>query len=90
MDVYFGVLDSRGNIVGGELVPLKPAEQLSRGLYLFSGEIECRFCGRHGLMIRVMPKHGKLGAVYEPGLILWGAAVSQYAYRTVTDGCSGQ
>ena len=72
VDVYFGVLDSRGNIVGGELVPLKPAEQLSRGLYLFSGEIECRFCGRHGLMIRVMPKHGKLGAVYEPGLILWG------------------
>jgi starch phosphorylase len=72
VDVYFGVLDSRGNIVGGELVPLKPAEQLGRGLYLFSGEIECRFCGRHGLMIRVMPKHGKLGAVYEPGLILWG------------------
>jgi starch phosphorylase len=72
VDVYFGVLDSRGNIVGGELVPLKPAEQLSRGLYLFSGEIECRFCGRHGLMVRVMPKHVKLGAVYEPGLILWG------------------
>ena len=72
VDVYFGVLDSRGNIVGGELVPLCPTEEPGKGKYLYSGEIECRFCGRHGLMIRVMPRHSTLGTVYEPGLILWG------------------
>jgi starch phosphorylase len=72
VDVYFGILDSRGNIIGGELVPLEPSEEISRGMYQFTGEIESRFCGRHGFLIRVMPKHPRLGAVYEPGLILWG------------------
>jgi starch phosphorylase len=72
VDVYFGVLDSRGNIIGGELVPLRPSEKQGQNMYLFSGEIESRFCGRHGFLIRVMPRHARLGAVYEPGLILWG------------------
>jgi starch phosphorylase len=72
VDVYFGVLDSRGSIIGGELVSLKSATDLGSGTYLFSGEIECRFCGRQGFMLRVMPKHSELGAVYEPGLLLWG------------------
>jgi starch phosphorylase len=72
VNVYFGVLDSRGNIVGGEMVPIEAFQKLDQGLYLFTGEIESRFCGRHGFLIRVMPKHSRLGAVYEPGLILWG------------------
>lgn len=72
VNVYFGVLDSRGNIVGGEMVPIETFQKLDQGLYLFTGEIESRFCGRHGFLIRVMPKHSRLGAVYEPGLILWG------------------
>jgi starch phosphorylase len=69
---YFGVLDSRGNIVGGELVPLSQAEQVDQGLYRFEGEMECRFCGRHGFLIRVMPKHHSLGPIYEQGLVIWG------------------
>jgi len=72
IDVYFGVLDSRGSIVGGELVSLNSIEEVSPGLYRFCGEIECRFCGRQGFMLRVMPNHPELGAVYEPGLLLWG------------------
>ncbi len=72
VNVYFGVLDSRGNIVGGEMVPIETFQKLDQGLYLFTGEIESRFSGRHGFLIRVMPKHSRLGAVYEPGLILWG------------------
>jgi len=72
VDVYFGVLDSRGSIVGGELVSLNNVADLGSGIYLFSGEIECRFCGRQGFMLRVMPKHVELGAVYEPGFLLWG------------------
>jgi starch phosphorylase len=72
IDVYFGVLDSRGSIVGGELVSLDSIKEVSPGLYRFSGEIECRFCGRQGFMLRAMPNHPELGAVYEPGLLLWG------------------
>jgi starch phosphorylase len=70
VDAYFGVLDSRGSIIGGELVPLKPTESLGQAMYLFTGEIESRFCGRHGFLVRAMPKHARLGTIYEPGLTL--------------------
>jgi len=69
---YFGVLDSTGNIQGGETVPLENVTPVGNGTYLFSGMIECRFCGRHGFMLRVMPRHKVLGNVYEPGFLLWG------------------
>lgn len=71
VEVYFGVLDSRGTIMGGEIVPLEPAVDPERTGH-FGGELECRFCGRHGFMLRVMPRHPELGTVYDPGLITWG------------------
>ena len=71
VEVYFGVLDSRGAIMGGEIIPLEPSGGADRDGH-FGGELECRFCGRHGFMLRVMPRHPELGTVYDPGLILWG------------------
>ncbi|AAR33703.1 glycosyltransferase family 1 protein [Geobacter sulfurreducens] len=72
VETYCGVLDSRGNIVGGELIPLDHAEEEGGGSHRFTGDIETRFCGRHGFMIRVMPRHPELGPVYEQGLLVWG------------------
>lgn len=72
VDLYCGILDSRGNIVGGELLPLAHSGQSAQGTHLFAGEIECRFCGRYGFMVRVMPRHPELGHVYEQGLVVWG------------------
>ncbi|HEY4743798.1 MAG TPA: glycosyltransferase family 1 protein [Desulfuromonadaceae bacterium] len=69
---YFGVLDSTGNIQGGETISLDHAEDLGNGGHLFAGRIECRFCGRHGFMLRVMPRHTVLGNIYEPGYLIWG------------------
>jgi starch phosphorylase len=69
---YFGVLDSTGNIQGGETVTLSQISDLGNGVHQFSGQIECRFCGRHGFMLRVMPRHKVLGNVYEPGYLVWG------------------
>ena len=69
---YFGVLDSTGNIRGGETVPLETWRDLGNGVFEFSGVIECRFCGRHGFMLRVMPRHKIIGNYYEPGYLLWG------------------
>jgi glycogen phosphorylase len=68
---YFGVLDSKGVIRGGESIPLEPDPSPGAGIR-FSGEMECRFCGRHGFMVRVMPRHPVLGPVYEPGYMVWG------------------
>jgi starch phosphorylase len=69
---YFGVLDSTGLIQGGEVVPLDHAADLGNGVHRFEGRIDCRFCGRHGFMLRVMPRHKVLGNVYESGHLLWG------------------
>ena len=72
VELYCGVLDSRGNIVGGELLLLSHGGAAGDGLHRFAGEIEPRFCGRHGFMVRVMPRHPELGPVYEQGLLAWG------------------
>ncbi len=69
---YFGSLDSTGNIQGGETVALQVKNDLGGGLYEYSGLLECRFCGRHGFMLRIMPHHKVLGNVYEPGCLIWG------------------
>jgi len=69
---YFGVLDSTGAIQGGETISLEHGSDLGGGIHQFSGQIECRFCGRHGFMLRVMPHHKVLGNVYEPGYLIWG------------------
>lgn len=69
---YFGVLDSTGNIQGGETVKLVMEKDLGGGVYSFSGSFECRFCGRHGFMVRIIPHHAVLGTMYEPGYLIWG------------------
>lgn len=68
---YFGIVDSRDAIVDGKFAELKPVEQLGTDLHRFSGEIECSVCGRQAFVIQVMPRHPRIGPVYEPGLILW-------------------
>lgn len=69
---YFGVLDSTGNIQGGETVALDMKSDLGGGVYQFGGLFECRFCGRHGFMLRIIPRHAILGTIYEPGYLIWG------------------
>jgi starch phosphorylase len=72
VEVYFGVLDNQGTIHGGETVALRHESDLGSGQHRFSGVLECRFCGRYGLMARVLPHHPQVGAVYEPGYLVWG------------------
>ena len=69
---YFGVLDSTGNIQGGETVTLEMKSDLGGGVYQFGGTFECRFCGRHGFMLRIIPHHPILGTIYESGYLIWG------------------
>jgi starch phosphorylase len=71
VEAYFGVLDPDDAIGEGTLTPLLPVERLGTDLHRFSGEMECRVCGRQGFVIRIMPKHPRLGPVYDSGLVLW-------------------
>ena len=72
VELYQGVLDPDGSITNGKILPTvceKPSED---GLYWFSGTIECRMSGRHGVAIRVLPNHEELNNPHELGLITWG------------------
>jgi starch phosphorylase len=71
VQVYFGILNSQDTIIDGDFAPLQPFEQVGTDLHRFSGEIECKSCGRQAFVIQVMPKHPQIGPVYETGLILW-------------------
>ncbi len=71
VEAYFGALDTRDSIVNGTMSRLDHAEQLGTDLHRFSGEMECKECGRQGFIVRIMPRHPILGTIYEPGLILW-------------------
>jgi len=72
VEVYFGVLDYQGTIRGGETIELTRQDTPVNGIQTFAATIECRFCGRYGLMARAMPRHPVLGPVYEPGHLIWG------------------
>lgn len=72
VEAYYGVLDSTGNIQGGETIALEKSGEAADGVYRYAAMMESRFCGRYGFMLRVMPKHRELGNIYEPGHLIWG------------------
>jgi len=72
VEAYYGVLDSTGNIQGGETIALEQTGEPTGDVYPYAAEMESRFCGRYGFLLRVMPKHSELGNIYEPGHLIWG------------------
>ncbi len=71
VQLYYGLLDTRGEILKGEAIPMKWVESNGDGSHVFVGPISCRTSGRYGYALRVLPHHEDLGNPYEPGLILW-------------------
>ncbi|MBN1551547.1 alpha-glucan family phosphorylase [bacterium] len=70
VEVYFGKLDAKDDIIDGEIVALKPEEQIEGG-WKYSGEIVLRFNGRCGYAVRILPKHKDMVHPYTPYLIKW-------------------
>jgi starch phosphorylase len=71
VELYYGPLDSRGDIKDGAAVKMdyKEAEQDSQ--HWFTGQIPCTSTGHRGLAVRVLPRHPDLINPYELGLIIW-------------------
>lgn len=72
VEVYYGRLNSMGQIRQGKPYPLEVAESLGDGRYLFAGEVTLERAGRCGFGIRILPYHEMMIQRFEPGLILWG------------------
>jgi len=71
VQLYYGPLDTRGEIPKGEVAAMKWVESNRGGGHVFVGSIPCRASGRYGYALRILPHHEDLSNPYEPGLILW-------------------
>ena len=72
VEFYHGPVDTWQNIKGGSAVQMEydhPAEQ--PGEHCFVGSMPCTQTGKHGVSVRVVPKHEDLVDPYDMGLILW-------------------
>jgi len=72
VEVYHGLLDSEGQITGGETATLFAGEPIADGTVTFSGDIACRRAGQRGFTVRIVPrKDGHPLDRFETGLITW-------------------
>jgi len=71
VEMYHGMLDSQGRLERGSPVALALEKPLDNGRSLFSGKASCDHSGRHGLAVRVLPKHADLVHAFLPGKIVW-------------------
>jgi starch phosphorylase len=75
VEFYHGPVDTWQNIKSGSAVQMDydhPAEQ--PGEHWFVGSMPCTQTGKHGVSVRVLPKHEDLVDPYDMGLILWDTA----------------
>jgi len=72
VEVYYGPLDSNGEITAGRSVALKFLRNESNGEHRFEGAVPCQSSGRNGFAIRVVPSHEDLADRYDQGLVVWG------------------
>ncbi len=71
VQLYYGPLDTKGEISKGEVMAMKWLESNGDGNHTFVGSIPARTSGRYGYALRILPHHEDLSNPYEPGLILW-------------------
>jgi starch phosphorylase len=71
-EVYYGPVDSKGNIVGAKAVRMVHSEKTAAGDHQFSADIRCETSGQHGFSVRVFPHHADLVHREEMALIAWG------------------
>ncbi len=71
VELYFGDLNSAGEIVEGAVTPMKMVNRLNDGSYLYEGNLLCLKSGQFGFTARVIPFHDDMYRKYIPGLITW-------------------
>jgi starch phosphorylase len=70
VEVLYGPIDSQGEIVAGEALPMALGST-EGSVATFTGSIPCRAAGQHGFVVRVLPFRRELANKFETGLITW-------------------
>ena len=71
VQVYYGRLNPRGEIDGGEVVEMKPVNGGSDGSYTYAAQFPFTTSGDRGISVRVLPHHDSLPTPFQPGIIRW-------------------
>jgi starch phosphorylase len=72
VEFYHGPVDTWQNIKSGSAVRMEYDHPADRpGEHWFGGSMPCTQTGKHGVSVRVLPKHEDLVDPYDMGLILW-------------------
>ncbi len=72
VQLYHGVLDSRGQIQAPSTISMSHNGQLEGPNWVYSGEIPCESSGQYGFVVRVLPKHENQANPFETGVVCWG------------------
>ncbi len=81
VEIYHGLLDTQGNILGGETETMSPDEGSQNGRVEYVGEIPCRRSGQRGFTVRITPRNPSFPLDrFDTGLIHWfGEDVDSHA-----------
>jgi starch phosphorylase len=70
VEVLYGPLDSHGEILAGDALPLNFVSA-EGSVAVFTGNIPCRSAGQHGYVVRVLPFRRELANKFETGKLTW-------------------
>jgi starch phosphorylase len=73
VQIYYGKIDTTGDIIDGEIASMALAEEKRGSALLFTGIVRYLKSGKHGFTVRVLPHHSDLNSPFETGLILWAS-----------------
>ncbi len=71
VELYFGDMNSAGDIVEGAAEPLKMVNSLNNGDYQYEGHLLCLKSGQFGYTIRIVPFNEDMCRKYIPGWVTW-------------------
>ncbi|MBX3175750.1 MAG: alpha-glucan family phosphorylase [Candidatus Hydrogenedentes bacterium] len=71
VEVYYGTLDTEGQIEHGHWSEMKVAAEPEKGDVRFEGSILCNQTGQLGFTVRAIPSHEDLAQKHETTLIAW-------------------
>ncbi len=69
-ELYFGVLNSKDEIVDGVALPMIQVEKNERGNYMYAGSVLCLISGQFGFTVRVMPHNENNVRKFDPRMPL--------------------
>jgi starch phosphorylase len=71
VQLYYGTLDTRGDIVGGDAQDMKVSDSNGGGVYTFKTTHRYDMTGDLGISVRVVPYHRYLHTSFQPNMIVW-------------------